>query len=56
MLIDITRTEPNTDLETLKLRTFARRDGNEYVISGQKMYLTLGSFGIDEERRDTAKN
>ena len=31
------RTEPNTGLETLKLRTLAVRDGEYYKISGQKM-------------------
>lgn len=31
-------TEPNTGLETLKLRTRAVRDGDYYKISGQKMY------------------
>jgi acyl-CoA dehydrogenase len=33
-------TEPNTGLETLKLRTTAKRDGDDYLISGQKMYVT----------------
>ena len=33
------RTEPSSGLETLKLRTIARRDGDSYVISGQKMYV-----------------
>lgn len=32
------RTEPNTGLETLKLRTRAVRDGDYYKITGQKMY------------------
>lgn len=31
------RTEPNTGLETLKLRTLATKDGESYSISGQKM-------------------
>lgn len=30
-------TEPNTGLETLKLRTIAKKDGDSYLISGQKM-------------------
>lgn len=30
-------TEPNTGLETLKLRTEAVKDGDMYRISGQKM-------------------
>jgi acyl-CoA dehydrogenase len=33
-------TEPNTGLETLKLKTTARRDGDQYVISGQKTWIT----------------
>src|SRR6266480_1524175 len=32
-------TEPNTGLETLKLKTTARRDGDQYVISGQKTWI-----------------
>lgn len=32
-------TEPNTGLETLKLRTMASRDGDHYKISGQKMQV-----------------
>lgn len=30
-------TEPNTGLETLKLRTTATKDGDDYLITGQKM-------------------
>ena len=33
-------TEPNTGLETLKLRTQAVREGNEYKISGQKIWIS----------------
>lgn len=33
-------TEPNTGLETLKLKTIARRDGDSYVISGQKIWTS----------------
>ncbi|KAF2840234.1 acyl-CoA dehydrogenase NM domain-like protein [Patellaria atrata CBS 101060] len=33
-------TEPNTGLETLKLRTVAKRDGDFYYISGQKIWIT----------------
>ncbi|KAF2243616.1 acyl-CoA dehydrogenase NM domain-like protein [Trematosphaeria pertusa] len=33
-------TEPNTGLETLKLRTFAKRDGDSYLISGQKIWIS----------------
>ena len=38
------RTEPNTGLETLKLRTVARRDGCHYFISGQKMCVYFNLF------------
>jgi acyl-CoA dehydrogenase len=37
------RTEPDTGLETLKLKTQAKKDGNDYLISGQKMYVTKPS-------------
>ncbi|KAH7135380.1 acyl-CoA dehydrogenase [Dendryphion nanum] len=33
-------TEPNTGLETLKLRTSATRDGDDYLISGQKIWIS----------------
>ncbi|KKA19761.1 Isovaleryl-CoA dehydrogenase [Rasamsonia emersonii CBS 393.64] len=33
-------TEPNTGLETLKLRTQAVRDGDFYRVSGQKIWIT----------------
>jgi acyl-CoA dehydrogenase len=33
-------TEPNTGLETLKLRTQAIRDGDNYKISGQKIWIS----------------
>lgn len=33
-------TEPNTGLETLKLTTTARRDGDGYLISGQKIWIS----------------
>lgn len=33
-------TEPNTGLETLKLKTTARRDGDGYVVNGQKIWIT----------------
>jgi alkylation response protein AidB-like acyl-CoA dehydrogenase len=35
------RTEPNTGSATLKLKTVAKKDGDKYLISGQKMYLNL---------------
>ncbi|KAK8217421.1 hypothetical protein M8818_001177 [Zalaria obscura] len=33
-------TEPNTGLETLKLRTIAKKDGDSYSISGQKIWIS----------------
>lgn len=33
-------TEPNTGLETLKLKTSAVLDGDDYMISGQKIWIT----------------
>lgn len=33
-------TEPNTGLETLKLRTTARKDGDSYIINGQKIWTS----------------
>ena len=33
-------TEPNTGLDTLKLRTFAAKSGDHYTVSGQKIWIT----------------
>src|SRR5207253_10447735 len=33
-------TEPNTGLNTLKLKTKAQRDGDHYVVSGQKVWIS----------------
>ncbi|KAE9980084.1 hypothetical protein BLS_009168 [Venturia inaequalis] len=33
-------TEPNTGLETLKLKTFARKDGENYYVTGQKIWIS----------------
>lgn len=33
-------TEPNTGLDTLRLATVAKRDGDDYLISGQKIWIS----------------
>ena len=33
-------TEPNSGTDTTRLRTFARRDGDKYVINGQKIWIS----------------
>ena len=33
-------TEPNTGLNTTRLKTFARREGDGYVVTGQKVWIT----------------
>ncbi|KAJ7102655.1 acyl-CoA dehydrogenase, variant [Mycena crocata] len=33
-------TEPNTGLDTLKLRTFAKREGDDYLVTGQKIWIS----------------
>ena len=33
-------TEPTTGTDTTKIRTFARRDGDRYVVSGQKVWIS----------------
>jgi len=33
-------TEPNTGLNTLKLKSFAKREGNHYVVHGQKVFIS----------------
>jgi acyl-CoA dehydrogenase len=33
-------TEPNAGTNTFKINTFAKKDGNEYIISGQKQFIT----------------
>jgi isovaleryl-CoA dehydrogenase len=40
-------TEPGVGTDVLAMRTRARRDGDEYVIDGTKMFITNG--GIDED-------
>ena len=33
-------TEPNTGLDTTKLKTFARREGDRYVVNGRKVWIS----------------
>ena len=33
-------TEPDSGLETLKLKTFARREGDKYIVNGQKLWIS----------------
>ena len=33
-------TEPNTGLNTTRLKTFARRDGDRYVVNGRKVWIS----------------
>ena len=33
-------TEPTSGTDTTRIRTFARRDGNDYVINGQKIWIS----------------
>ena len=33
-------TEPNTGLNTTQLKTFARREGDHYVVTGRKVWIT----------------
>jgi acyl-CoA dehydrogenase len=33
-------TEPTAGTDTTRIRTFARRDGNDYVVSGQKIWIS----------------
>ncbi|WP_394826409.1 acyl-CoA dehydrogenase [Pendulispora albinea] len=38
-------TEPGSGSDSASLRTTARRDGNDWVINGTKMFITQGSVG-----------
>jgi alkylation response protein AidB-like acyl-CoA dehydrogenase len=33
-------TEPNTGLDTLRLTSFAKRDGDDYILSGRKIWIS----------------
>jgi acyl-CoA dehydrogenase len=37
-------TEPNAGLETTNIDTFAEKDGDEYVINGEKTWTTMAAF------------
>ena len=37
-------TEPNTGLNTLKLKTMAVRKGDRYVVNGQKTWISNGGI------------
>lgn len=37
-------TEPNTGLNTLKLKTFASRQGDHYVVKGQKIWISTAQI------------
>jgi alkylation response protein AidB-like acyl-CoA dehydrogenase len=37
-------TEPGSGTDTTSLRTFARRDGNHYVVSGQKIWTSRAEY------------
>ncbi|KAI9711263.1 MAG: hypothetical protein M1820_002250 [Bogoriella megaspora] len=39
-MFTLRNTEPNTGLETLKLKTAARREGDHYLITGQKIWIS----------------
>jgi len=38
-------TEPDAGSDVKGIRTFARRDGDSYVIDGTKMFITNGVYG-----------
>ena len=37
-------TEPDSGSDSRAMKTFAKKEGNEYVISGSKMFISGGSF------------
>lgn len=40
LLVSLGLTEPDAGTDTLSIRTFARKDGDEYVINGNKMFIS----------------
>ncbi|GBD22635.1 Acyl-CoA dehydrogenase [bacterium HR29] len=43
MVASIAVTEPDAGSDVASIKTFARRDGDEYVINGSKIYITNGT-------------
>ena len=41
-------TEPNTGLNTLKLKTMAVRDGDRYVVNGQKVWISTAQVAAQD--------
>ncbi len=37
-------TEPSSGTDTTRIRTFARRDGDDYVVSGQKIWISRAEY------------
>ncbi len=37
-------TEPGSGTDTTRIRTFARRDGDDYVVSGQKIWISRAEY------------
>ncbi len=37
-------TEPTSGTDTTRIRTFARRDGDDYVVSGQKIWISRAEY------------
>lgn len=40
MMVSLGLTEPDAGTDTLSIRTFARRDGDDYVINGSKIFIS----------------
>lgn len=52
-------TEPNAGSDVQGIRTMARRDGNDFIINGSKIYITNGvraDYILLVTRTDTARN